>query len=53
MEIINWKIASHPMNWVVLFLMVFIAMLFVSIILNQFGTPAKAEGQTATPGMPG
>jgi hypothetical protein len=25
MEIINWKIISHPMNWIVLFLMVFIA----------------------------
>lgn len=40
MQILNWELISHPLNWVILFLMVFIAMLFFSIILNNFGSPA-------------
>lgn len=40
MQVINWELISHPLNWVILFLMVFIAMLFVSVVLNNFGSPA-------------
>lgn len=43
MEIINWKIASHPINWVVVFLMVFIASIAVHFLLSNFTTPAKAD----------
>lgn len=40
MEIINWNIVSHPVNWVVLFLMVFIAAIALHFILSSFATPA-------------
>jgi hypothetical protein len=39
MEIVNWKLAGHPMNWVVLLLMVFIAMIAVHFVLSRFTTP--------------
>lgn len=35
MEIINWKIASHPMNWLVLFLMVFIGGILAHLLLEH------------------
>lgn len=34
MEIINWNIVSHPMNWIVLFLMVFIVALALHLSLG-------------------
>jgi hypothetical protein len=40
MEIINWNIVRHPMNWVTLFLMVFIAVTAVRIIA---GKPQERE----------
>jgi len=35
MEIINWRMASHPMNWLTIFLMVFIAMFAVRLIAGD------------------
>jgi hypothetical protein len=32
MPLINWNLMSHPMNWVILFLMVFIAAYAVHLI---------------------
>jgi len=43
MEIINWRLASHPMNWVQLFLMVFIAGIVVHLILSSFVEPKQAD----------
>lgn len=34
MEVVNWKLVSHPMNWVILFLMVFIAGIALHFILG-------------------
>ena len=42
MELINWKIVSHPINWVVLFLMIVIASLFMTFVLSAFKTPETA-----------
>jgi len=37
MEIINWRIAGHPMNYLTLFLMVFIAGIGLHFILTHLG----------------
>lgn len=50
MQILNWELISHPLNWVILFLMVFIAMIFVSIVLNNFGSPAGMLGGKSAAG---
>lgn len=43
---INWSLVSHPLNWVVLFLMVFIAMIFAHFVLAYFtGTPVDTGKQ--------
>jgi hypothetical protein len=42
MEIINWKIAAHPINWVILFLMAFIAMIAITLVLDSFSGPVAA-----------
>lgn len=36
MEIINWRIVGHPLNWFTVFLMVFIASLAVHFVLSYF-----------------
>jgi len=36
MKVINWEIASHPMNWITLFLMVFIASIAIHFVLRSF-----------------
>lgn len=38
MEVINWKIVSHPMNWVTLFLMVFIGGIAAHLLLTHLPT---------------
>lgn len=43
MELINWRLASHPLNWLTLFLMVFIVSLAAHLILSKFTTPAKSD----------
>lgn len=44
MEIINWKLIAHPMNWVVLFLMVFIAGIAIHLIFRGLGKePAQQQ----------
>jgi hypothetical protein len=40
MEVINWNLVRHPLNWVTLFLMVFIAVVAVRVIA---GHPGKQE----------
>lgn len=49
MEIINWRIVAHPMNWVVLFLMVFIAMIFLHFVLGAV-TGQKQSSDNSQPG---
>lgn len=38
---LNWKILSHPINWVTVFLMVFIAGIGIHLILTSFMTPGE------------
>ena len=40
MEVLNWKILSHPMNWVTLFLMVFIGGIAAHLLLTHLPTIA-------------
>lgn len=42
MQVVNWQLASHPMNWVILFLMVFIAGIAVHIVASAYTTPDNA-----------
>ena len=42
MEILNWPLMTHPMNWVILFLMVLIASIALHLILNKFA-PATTQ----------
>jgi hypothetical protein len=44
MQVINWDIISHPMNWVILFLMVLVAMIALHLILKYQGA-AKPVSQ--------
>jgi hypothetical protein len=39
-EVLNWGIVKHPMNWVILFLMVFIAMLALHLGLRMWQNSA-------------
>jgi hypothetical protein len=45
MQIINWEIAKHPMNWVIVFLMVLIAGLFVHLVLRLYGVEPAGDKQ--------
>ena len=49
MEVINWRLVTHPLNWVTVFLMVFIAGIAAHFILTYFGqVPAGLQpGQTS------
>lgn len=48
MEIINWRIVRHPLNWLTVFLMVFIAGIGIHFILQASGMiPAAAQQQQA------
>jgi hypothetical protein len=38
MEVVNWKILSHPMNWVTVVLMVFIGGIIVHLLLAHLPT---------------
>lgn len=44
MEIINWRIVGHPLNWITVFLMLFIAALGAHFVLTYFGAiPASQQ----------
>ena len=45
MEIINWRLVSHPLNWVTLFLMVFIAGIGFHFILSGLGMAPASSSQ--------
>jgi hypothetical protein len=46
MQIINWEIAKHPMNWVTVLLMVFIAGIFIHLVMDFYGAkPATGKNQ--------
>lgn len=46
MKILNWELLSHPLNWVTIFLMVFIAALAFHLILSAT-TGINPRGETA------
>lgn len=43
MQIINWDLASHPMNWATVFLMVFLASIVVHLILSALAPEEKPQ----------
>lgn len=44
MEVINWRIVKHPLNWITVFLMIFIAGIAIHFILQAVGmVPAAAQ----------
>lgn len=50
MEILNWKLLAHPLNWIVLFLMVFIAGFALHLIFGQSANvPLPTAGSPLPP----
>ena len=50
MEIINWRLVGHPLNWVTVFLMVFVGGLLAHLVLTYFGQqPAAVKAATGQP----
>jgi hypothetical protein len=58
MRIINWELASNPLNWVIAFLMVFIAGLAIHFVTEHvqiaaIGGPLNAaSSRAASPNVP-
>jgi hypothetical protein len=47
MEIINWRIVGHPLNWLTVFLMVFIAGIAIHFVMQAIGMAPAAATQAA------
>jgi hypothetical protein len=47
-EPLNWKIISHPMNWVVILLMLIIAAAFGHLALSYFGVNPASKDTTSS-----
>lgn len=39
MEVVNWNLVRHPINWVILFLMVFFAGLLFHFVASWIKSP--------------
>lgn len=37
MQIVNWGLLKHPLNWLVVFLMLFLAAMAGTLVLQGFG----------------
>lgn len=48
MEIINWRLISHPLNWVTLFLMVFIALFLFHMVADWTSGKQKSNANVPT-----
>lgn len=47
MELVNWRIASHPLNWLTVFLMVFVGGIAIHFVLQSVGMlPASHQSST-------
>lgn len=46
MEVLNWKLLSHPLNWVIVALMVFLAAVAAHLVLGVWGG-IEPKGETA------
>lgn len=44
MGVINWELIKHPMNWLIVILMILIAGIFVHLVLDLYGVKS-AESQ--------
>jgi hypothetical protein len=50
MNIINWKLVSHPLNWATVLLMVFFAAIIGTEVMTLFGfQPSTANDGGNTP----
>lgn len=47
MEIINWRIVGHPLNWLTVFLMIFVAGIAIHLVMQAFGAAPAAATQAA------
>lgn len=52
MEFINWNLMRHPLNWVTIFLMLFIAGIALHFIMQAFGINAPDKNKGAGYGSP-
>jgi hypothetical protein len=44
---INWKMVSHPVNWLIIFMMLVIAGIAGHLILSYFGIEPQSKANTA------
>jgi hypothetical protein len=51
-EPLNWKIVSHPMNWVVILLMLIIAGAFGHMVLTLFGMNPSTKTSSSYTQLP-
>jgi hypothetical protein len=47
-QIINWEIVKHPLNWLTVFAMCLIALVLLAIIFPQQSSQPPSKGQTST-----
>jgi len=40
---INWELVSHPVNWIIVFLMVFIGVMVLNLLLSPFHSMTAAQ----------
>lgn len=52
MQVINWDLIRHPLNWVILFLMIFIAMIAMKLLLDGGFTGSPFPASKPTPPEP-
>lgn len=52
MEPINWKMVSHPMNWITFMLMVIIAGAIGHLLLSYFDIEPQVKGKLGYAAMP-
>lgn len=43
MDIVNWDLVKHPINWIIVLLMVFIAGIALHLILQYMQGPAPKK----------
>ena len=48
MEAVNWKLISHPMNWITILLMVIIAGSIGHFLLSYLGIEPHREAQSSS-----
>lgn len=44
---LNWRLISHPINWVTVFVMVFIGVMVLNLLLKPYHSGMNSSGASA------